>query len=153
METKPNAFAQMFSSERLIGALILLLIVGFTLLYPEVYGEWQEIIVMLMAAMVAQFVGLHTYVKLSAGGIVLNEDKGRPFIEPLTKLWRSRKFMSTVVGLLLELLVIYLHLPEAYKMQLLGTILLLITLYNGALAVEDKRSNEFFRGEATQRAI
>lgn len=152
--TKPSAIGQWISSERVVGALLLVAVVAFTLLFPTIFEAHQADLMTILAALVAQFVGLHTYVKISAGEIVLNEDKGRPLFEPLRKLWRSRKFMATLVGMVLELLVIYLHLPEAMRAQLLTTILMLVTLYNGAVAVEDVQANKFFRrNESTVRAL
>jgi uncharacterized membrane protein len=148
--SRPSAIRQFAGSERVIGAVLLLVVVGLTLLFPALFAEWQTEIMTILAALMVQFVGLHTYVKVSAGEIVFSEDPRRPLFEPLRKLWNSRKFMTTLIGLLLELVTMAVPLDDALKAQIMGTILLLVTLLNMALAMEDRAANKFFLDAATE---
>lgn len=91
---KKSAIAKMISSERVIGALLLIGVVALTLFWPEVFADYQTELGMILAALIAQFIGLHTYVKISAGEMVLIDDQNRPLWEPVKKLWQSRKFMT-----------------------------------------------------------
>jgi uncharacterized membrane protein len=144
--SRPSAIRQFMGSERVIGAVLLLVVVGLTLLFPALFAEWQTEIMTILTALMVQFVGL----KVSAGEIVFSEDPRRPLFEPLRKLWNSRKFMTTLIGLLLELVTMAVPLDDALKAQIMGTILLLVTLLNMALAMEDRAANQFFRGSATE---
>lgn len=145
---KPIALVQLLSSERVIGGLLLVGLLALAFVFAPAFQEYQQELITILTALIIQFAGWHTYVKWSAGGLVLSQDTGNPLLEPFLKLLRSRKFMVTLIGLIFEGVAILVPIEEGVRQQVMSLILLLVTAYNGAISVEDVKINQLQEGEA-----